>query len=417
MTQGGDALRGGPPTACAQPGAGARPRYRGGVPDPEAPGPSEDGRIARYEAVGLYDPSAPDAADRLALLQFLATEGAGVEQMVEFDAMGRLPALAGLLRRRRGRTLLTPREVAAAGPFDPGLMAAVWRASGFPAYDPDRPLLAPEDLETFRGFVTGAELFGEEALLQFTRVMAAALASVADAAMATFGLNLQAPLAESGAGELEHARATANATSALVEAVPQAMATMFVHHVEAAVQRYTVTRPGARVDVAQLAVGFLDLEGSTALVQELSARDAGAAISDFEARASEVVADHRGRLVKTLGDEVMFVTTDAVAACEIALELCAYVDAHAVLPGLRGGLAAGELVRGYGDYYGPEVALAARAVKVAAPGTVLVTADVRDRASTAGNGLRFVSTGDHALRGFARAVELFGVERAPGEGG
>jgi hypothetical protein len=56
-----------------------------------------------------------------------------------------------------------------------------------------------------------------------------------------------------------------------IEAVPRAMATMFVHHVEAAVQRCTVTRPGARVDVAELAVGFLDLEGSTALVQELSA--------------------------------------------------------------------------------------------------------------------------------------------------
>ena len=48
-------------------------------------------------------------------------------------------------------------------------------------------------------------------------------------------------------------------------------------------------------------------------------------------------------------------TTDAAAACEVALELCDYVAAHPVLLGLRGGLAAGECVRGYGDYYGPVV--------------------------------------------------------------
>ena len=114
------------------------------------------------------------------------------------------------------------------GPFDLDAMAAVWRASGFPAFDPDEPLLTPADVDTFRAFVDGTELFGEDALLQFTRVMGAALASIADAAMASFGLNLVASLTESGASELEYARATANATGVLLEGVPQAMVTMFL---------------------------------------------------------------------------------------------------------------------------------------------------------------------------------------------
>ena len=63
------------------------------------------------------------------------------------------------------------------------------------------------------------------------------------------------------------------------------MATMFLHHVETAVQRFTMTRTGPGAEVAQLAVGFLDLEGSTSLMQQLSARDAGVAISDFEGAA------------------------------------------------------------------------------------------------------------------------------------
>src|SRR5450759_5163983 len=69
----------------------------------------------------------------------------------------------------------------------------------------------------------------------------------------------------------------------------------------------------------------------------------------------------------------MFVTIDAHAACTVALELAERVERHAVLPRLRGGLAAGPLVRGYGDYYGPIVNTAARAAKFAAPGSVLVT--------------------------------------------
>ena len=96
-------------------------RYRGGMPDPAA--------LVRYEAAGLYEPGGqPGAADRLALLEYLEAAGGTVEQMVEFEALGRLPSLAGLLRRRRGRTLLTPRAVAEQGPFDLEAMATVFRA-------------------------------------------------------------------------------------------------------------------------------------------------------------------------------------------------------------------------------------------------------------------------------------------------
>ncbi len=369
--------------------------------------------IARFEAAGLYDPGAPAAADRLALLEYLVGLGGTIEDMLLFQRGDRLPGMAANLRRRRDRTLLAPRAVAAAGPCDLETMAAVWRAAGFPAFDPDEPLLNPEDVETFRAYVAGTELFGEDVLLQFVRVMGAALANVADAAMASFGLDLAVTLEESGASELDYARTTANATGVLLDGVPRAMSALFFHHVEAAVQRFTMTRTETSADVAQLAVGFLDLEGSTTLMQNLPAREAGVAISDFEARACALVSARGGRVVKTLGDEVMFVMTDEAVACKIALDLRDYVGEHDVLPALRGALATGELVRGYGDYYGPVVTLAARAAKAAEPGCVLVTAAVRDLAdaSVNGAGLHFASAGDHTLRGFDDAFELFTVER------
>jgi adenylate cyclase len=111
-----------------------------------------------------------------------------------------------------------------------------------------------------------------------------------------------------------------------------------------------------------------------------------------------------------LGDEVMFVSTDAAAACEVALDLADWVEQHPVLGRLHGGIAAGDLVRGYGDYYGPIVNTAARATKVAEPGCVLVTAAVRERAPSPA--LTFETVGEHQLRGIDATVELFRLNRS-----
>ena len=77
--------------------------------------------------------------------------------------------------------------------------------------------------------------------------------------------------------------------------------------------------------------------------------------------------------------------------------------------GVRGAIAFGGLVRGYGDFYGPEVTAAARAEKLAEPGTIVVLAPVRDAVD---EGFVFTSIGEHVLRGFDDPIELFTVERA-----
>ena len=98
-------------------------------------------------------------------------------------------------------------------------------------------------------------------------------------------------------------------------------------------------------------------------------------------RTYDIVLRAGARVVKLIGDEVMFVTVDADAACRAALALMdgfVAVDAR-VVP--RGGVAFGNvLVRG-GDYYGPVVNLASRLVDEAVPEEVLATTEVR-RAAT-----------------------------------
>ena len=44
-------------------------------------------------------------------------------------------------------------------------------------------------------------------------------------------------------------------------------------------------------------------------------------VEDFESTAAEVIARHRGRVVKTVGDGVLFTAGTAVDAVEIGLDL------------------------------------------------------------------------------------------------
>jgi adenylate cyclase len=183
---------------------------------------------------------------------------------------------------------------------------------------------------------------------------------------------------------------------------------LFFHHVEAATLR-AVDSAGSAAQTVHLAVAFVDIVQSTALVQSLAPGLLADAIGAFEQLATEIVGARKGRVVKTIGDEVMFVVADIGMACDAALALRDRVAEDERLPDVRGAIAVGDLVRGYGDFYGPEVTLAARAVKAAAPGEIVATEAVRD---SVGDSFTFTSIATHSLRGFAAPIELFAVERA-----
>jgi adenylate cyclase len=124
---------------------------------------------------------------------------------------------------------------------------------------------------------------------------------------------------------------------------------------------------------AEMAVGFADLVGFTALSQQLRPSELAAVVDRFEVLVYEHVPERHGRVVKMIGDEAMFVADDMTAAAEIALGL---VEAHAaeeMLPELRVGLAFGSALSWEGDYFGATVNLASRLVNVARPGTILVS--------------------------------------------
>jgi adenylate cyclase len=227
--------------------------------------------------------------------------------------------------------------------------------------------------------------------------------------MTNFGRDVVPRLDAEAASELVRAQTGEMASLVLFDEVPTVLTNLFIHHAESAVRR---SQAAGSLETSDLTVAFLDLVGSTALAEGLSADELGGVVSDFEQQATQLVSAADGRVVKMIGDEVMLVTTDAASACAVALDLADWVEDHPVLGRLHGGLAAGDLVRGYGDYYGPIVNTAARATELAEPGTILVTSAVRDRALDAD--LSFETAGEHRLRGMDAAIELFRLRRTEG---
>ena len=130
-------------------------------------------------------------------------------------------------------------------------------------------------------------------------------------------------------------------------------------------------------DRREMAVGFADLVGYTSRSRGMGGRELGVMVEDFEAIAAEVIARHHGRVVKTVGDGVLFTASRPVDAVEIGLQLPEAWDAED-RPPLRVGAAYGPVLTRRGDVYSPVVNLASRLTSLARPGTVLVDRELAD---------------------------------------
>jgi adenylate cyclase len=369
---------------------------------------TDDGRLgpADFQAMGLYDPAAPDRADRLALLEYLTELGA---TRTDFGLIGpeELPALASLIGLFPEREALTVEETAAATGTSPEFVRRVLVAAGFPDRDPDEPVLffAPGGFDLFAALSAAFELFGEDATMQFVRVLGAAASRLADAAISLFVVNAAPEAVERDQPLVELARANA----AAIDLVPEMVAGFDIllrHHLHASRRFTEVLTVG--VEVQPRSIGFVDLVDSTGLSTALEPRALAEAFAAFDATSADIIAAQGGRLVKLIGDEVMFSVADADRAVRIALALIDAFADHDILPPVRAAIASGDVIARDGDYSGPVVNRAARAAKVARPGTLLVDEATRDLAS--GAGMSYRSVGALSLKGFDRRVTLYRVK-------
>jgi class 3 adenylate cyclase len=365
--------------------------------------------VGTWQGAGLYDPESPNAADRLALLRYLEAQGCDLEEMVDAEARDRLFALAGDRILRPSRPRYDCEQAASQLGTEPALVSRAWRSFGLPA--PVEPVLGEQDLEALRTWLLVKDLLGPDAATALARVLGSGMARLAEATSATMrtggGLGDNMDRARSGS-EAVTARAYAEATS-LVPQIGNVLDAVHRHHLEAARRHFELVAPTP--DSVRCGVGFADLTGFTSMSQAMPMRDLSLLLTAFEEASSDTVQDAGGRVVKFLGDAVMFIAPTAAATAEIA---CALVNhpkaAHAGLE-VRAGIAYGDVLAQDGDYFGPPVNLASRLVAVAAPGEVLAGPSVVPLLSAS---LTATAREPQQLRGIAEPVTPYALVSAPG---
>jgi adenylate cyclase len=246
----------------------------------------------------------------------------------------------------------------------------LWRALGFADAADDDVVFADADIAALHvlGRLIDSGFVGPETEASIARAMGQALSRLAD-----WQTDMLADVL-SGAGDHgerrppDPAEAVA-AAQALLPLLRRLQDYVWRRHLVANADRLLSSAGGG--DRRELAVGFADLVGYTSRSRGMGGRELGAMIEDFESTAAEVIARHHGRVVKTVGDGVLFTATSAVEAVDIALDLPEAWDAED-RPQLRVGAAYGLVLTRLGDIYSSVVNLASRLTALARPGTVLV---------------------------------------------
>ena len=344
------------------------------------------------------------------LTEFLLSVGATREQIAEAVKRSSLIGLGAdlVFAPADGFSAV---EVAARSGTTVEAVMDIWRALGVSVPGPDEPMFTAADVSLV-ATLSAVDLFTADESDEILHVIGSALSRVADATIAFYVQTVESDLAASGADTLSLARKGYRASRTALD-IGAGLGTVFAHLMRDGVDRQRLAQ--AHVSdraLFRVAVGFVDLVGFTPISHRMATRELSTFIGQFENRTFRLAAEYGGRIIKHIGDEVMFVAIDPVAGCDLALALMGEFADDGIQP--RGGLAFGDVVARQGDYYGQVVNLASRLADLAIPGEVLVDDNVRAaaRAST----LVFEGAGRRQLKGFEEPVPVFSLLPGPAPG-
>jgi adenylate cyclase len=363
-----------------------------------------------FEAEGLLEGlDEKERSEREQLLARLAGDGFTLDELKAAVSESRL-ALLPVDRVLGGRH--TADEVQERTGMPAQLMLRIRRTAGLPDASGQARVFADEDIALARATKQFMDAgFGEEAIIEITRVLGEAMSRVAATTVAAFTEAFLQP----GDSEQDVAHRFAALAEQMTPALTPVLVATLKAHLRDSVRRGMLGRAelqaGQLASVLELAVCFADLVGFTRLGGEIELQELGSMAGRLAQLASE--APHAPvRLVKTIGDAAMFVSPEPAAIVHTALRLVeAAKDAE--LPSLRAGIASGPATVRAGDYYGPSVNLASRVTGIARPGSVLCTQEVHDAAADA---FEWSFAGRHKLKGVPGPVPLFRARPRTAEG-
>jgi adenylate cyclase len=244
----------------------------------------------------------------------------------------------------------------------------LWQQLGFPRTADDDVAFTKEDLKALQrtNDLISLGILTPESQAAMVRTWGRSFARLAE-----WQVNLLAEIAIAGEHPQER---LSELMDTVLPRVEKLQSYVWRRHLEGAASRRLAQvadeGPGT---TSTLAVGFVDIVGYTGQSKTMSDNDLVHWVENFENEMTRTVVDLGGRVIKTIGDEVLFVSEDPVAAAEVSLIVTERgEDDDDEFPRVRAGVAYGEVVSRLGDVYGPTVNIAARLTSVARPGSVLV---------------------------------------------
>jgi class 3 adenylate cyclase len=351
-----------------------------------------------------------NAHERRELLEYLDSLGFTADEMVAAERHGRLFALSGDASLRSGPPTHSLRTAAQAIGVPLERVQQAWAALGLTVADVDQIALSNEDVEGLRTWSELTAFVGEATALGVLRVLGASMARFAEAVSSAIRGGVPAIQLNYTADEATTARAYAGVTS-FVPRVGRLLDAVHRQHLESARMYFEDVLRDTSPTVHS-GVGFVDLSGFTTLTQLMTPEELSVLLTEFSATVSEVVHADGGRVVKFIGDAVMWVSPSAVQTAAVASDLVGHPKARDAGLQVRAGLAYGPMLALDGDYYGNPVNLAARLVAAAEPGEILLSADLHAELPESAS----VATEPLALRGFADPVQAYVLRKEPTDG-
>ena len=275
-------------------------------------------------------PAGPEEENRRELIRHAIASGATAEEIEAAEDIGELVLDLNL----RPRLEFTLREVIDAAGIDQSKAQRLLAATGIP-WSADEHVTAGEAATVELLATAASELFGEAATLQLARVAGRAMAQIAETLVAAFRLQVELPRLAAGVPDVELVKGYADIAQGMLPAFVGTLDVLLRRQIVAVAERTWSTDAERSAVTLPRSIGFADLVGYTAAAATMSVHELMSTLVEFDERTADVVLRGNGQIVKTIGDQAMFVTEHAGDACRIALRARRRVRSQSTAPDPR----------------------------------------------------------------------------------
>jgi adenylate cyclase len=313
-------------------------------------------------------------------------------------------------------TLTAEELIAAAGCTLPDARR-LWRAFGFAAVSESAPAFTAADRDAIMlvTWLVDSGVIDFDTAVRLIRAVGNTMARLADWQVSTLTEYVEG-LEQAGLGTGSRLTTGLDMIRSVEPPFEELVMYAYRRHLAAAVTR--VEALGARdsdLHTMTATVGFADMVSFTQLSNGMDQDRLADVVEDFESTCSDLLTRHGARLIKTLGDSVLFTCDTPEIAVEVATDIVEEIGGDSERPDVHVGLATGPVVMRLGDAFGPPVNLASRLTGVARRNRVICDVATADALrEVPGVVLRPLT--ERAIRGFG-VVTPVAVRRLVRDGG